>query len=46
MISLVIGGDIVPLFNNLEPFELGKTEAIVDENCLKVLSDDDFRIFK
>lgn len=45
MISLIIGGDIVPSFNNIEPFRLGKTEDIIDENCMKVLSDADFRVF-
>ncbi len=45
MISLIIGGDIVPSFNNVEPFNLGEASSLVDENCQKILFSADFRVF-
>lgn len=45
MISCIIGGDIVPSFNNIEPFKQGNLQSIVDEECQEILSCADFRVF-
>ena len=45
MVSLIIGGDIVPSFNNLEAFKRGEIENIVDKECQHILMTADFRVF-
>lgn len=45
MISLIIGGDIVPSFKNLDYFYDGIAEKIADKSCLELLQSADFRIF-
>lgn len=45
MLSLIVGGDIVPSFKNIEPFNLGKVAGLVDEKCQRILSSADFRVF-
>ena len=45
MISCIIGGDIVPSFNNVESFKQGDLQSIVDEGCQEILACADFRVF-
>ena len=45
MVSLIIGGDIVPSFNNIKAFNLGEDFDLVDDSCRKILFEADFRVF-
>ncbi len=45
MLSLIIGGDIVPSFQNLEYFKQGDLTKIADGACSKILETVDFRVF-
>ena len=45
MISIIIGGDIVPSFGNVEAFKQGQISEIIDGECEKLLKYADFRVF-
>lgn len=44
-LSLIIGGDIVPSFKNIEYFVNGNVNKIADDECRVILDTADFRIF-
>lgn len=44
-LSIIIGGDIVPSFKNLEAFCSGNVKEIIDDACLEVLNAADFRVY-
>ena len=44
-IDVIIGGDLVPCFYNLDCFCNGDLNRIADEDCQKVLENADLRAF-
>lgn len=44
-LSIIIGGDIVPTKSNLQYFESGNIESIIDKDIREILSNADIRIF-
>lgn len=45
MLSVIIGGDVMPSFKNLDYFSEGKTQLIIDESVRAVFSSSDYRVF-
>lgn len=45
MLSIIIGADIVPVKKNIDIFESGAAEKIVDKKLLNVLESADFRVY-
>ena len=44
-LSIIIGGDIVPSFQNLDAFCAGDIQNIIDTDCLNVLNAADLRVY-
>ena len=44
-VDIIIGGDLVPSFYNLDYFYNGDLNKIADEECCKILKNANLRIF-